>query len=80
MSDPWGSIQGFINSFSQLAQNPAQYVMQRMGISQNMANDPDAIVQQWMSEGKVSQEQYNAARQAATKIQNNPLFQQLMKR
>ena len=53
--------------------------MQKMGIPQNIANDPDAIVQQWMNEGKVSQEQYNEARKAAGMIQNNPLFRQLLK-
>lgn len=78
MRDPWGSFQNFINSFRQLANNPAQYVTQRMGIPQEMAHDPDAIVQQWMSEGKVSQAQYNAARKAASQIQNNPMFTQII--
>ena len=79
MNDPWGSIQGFMNDFAQLARNPARYVMQKMGISQNMANDPDAIIQQWMNDGRVTQDQYNAARKAAGMIQNNPLFKQFMK-
>lgn len=79
MNDKWGSFQNFMNDFSQLAKNPIQYAMQKMGIPQNIANDPDAIVQQWMNEGKVSQEQYNEARKAAGMIQNNPLFKQLLK-
>lgn len=79
MNDKWGSFQNFMNDFSQLARNPVQYAIQKMGISQNIANDPDAIVQQWMNEGKVSQEQYNEARKAAGMIQNNPLFRQLLK-
>ena len=79
MNDKWGSFQNFMNDFSQLAKNPIQYAMQKMGIPQNIANDPDAIVQQWMNEGKVSQEQYNEARKAAGMIQNNPLFRQLLK-
>lgn len=79
MNDPWGSFQGFMSNFSQLAQNPAQYAMRRMGIPQNMANDPDAVIQQWMSEGRISQSQYNEARKAAGMIQNNPLFRQLLK-
>ncbi len=74
MSDPWGSFNNFMNSFRQLASNPAQYAMQRMGIPQEMANNPDAVIQQWMSEGKVSQAQYNAARKAASMIKNNPMF------
>ena len=79
MSDKWGSFQKFMNDFSQLAKNPAQYAMQRMGIPQSMANDPDAIIQQWMNEGRLSQEQYNEARKTAGMIQNNPLFKQLLK-
>ena len=79
MNDKWGSFQNFMNDFSQLAKNPIQYAMQKMGIPQNIANDPDAIVQQWMNEGKVSQELYNEARKAAGMIQNNPLFRQLLK-
>jgi hypothetical protein len=78
--DKWGSFQGFMNDFSQLAKNPAQYAMDKMGISQDIANDPDAIIQRWMNEGKVTQDQYNAARKAAGMIQSNPLFSQFMKR
>lgn len=79
MTDPWGSMQNFINDFRTLAQNPAQYAVQKMGVPQNIAGNPDVIVQQLMSEGKLSQQQYNAARQAAQKIQNNPLFRQFMR-
>lgn len=78
MSDPWGSFNNFMNGFRQLANNPTQYAMQRMGIPQEMANNPDAIIQQWMSEGKVSQAQYNQARQIAPQIQNHPLFKKFM--
>lgn len=78
MNDPWGSMQNFMNGFVQLAKNPAQYAMQRMGIPQEMANNPDAIIQQWMREGKVTQEQYNHARQLAPRIQNNPMFLQFL--
>lgn len=80
MNDPWGSFQGFMNNFRQLASNPAQYAMQKMGIPQDMANDPNAITQKLMSEGKVTQEQYNQARQTAARIQNNPMFGQFLNR
>ncbi len=79
MNDKWGSFQNFMNDFSQLAKNPAQYAMQKMGIPQNIANDPDAIIQERMNEGRLSQEQYNEARKTAGMIQNNPLFRQLLK-
>lgn len=76
--DPWGNFQNFMSNFQQMAANPAQYMMQRYGIPKEIANNPDAIIQKLMSEGKISQQQYNAARQAATKIQNNPLFNRYM--
>lgn len=79
MSDPWGSFQNFMSGFQQMMSNPQQFVMSRMGISQDIANNPNAIIQKMMSEGRVSQSQYNAAMQTAQKIQNNPMFRQFMK-
>lgn len=79
MSDPWGSFQNFMSSFRTLANNPAQYMMQKYGIPQDIANDPDAITQKLMSEGKITQQQYNEARKVASMIQSNPMFSQLMK-
>ena len=78
-NDPWGSMQNFMNDFQKMAINPAQYVMDRAGIPKDIANNPDAIIQKMMQEGKLSQAQYNAARQAAQRIQNNPMFRQLFK-
>lgn len=78
MSDPWGSFQNFMTGFRQLANNPAQYVMNRYGISKDIANNPDAIIQKMMQEGRISQQQYNSARQAAGQIQNNPMFRQML--
>lgn len=80
MSDPWGSFQNFMSGFRQMMSNPQQFVMSRMGISQDIANNPNAIIQKMMSEGRVSQSQYNAAQNAAKQIQNNPMFNQLMGR
>ena len=78
MNNPWGSFQKFMTDFKQMAANPAQYVMTRYGVSEDIANNPDAIVQKMMQEGKVSQEQYNQARMTAQQIRNNPLFMQFM--
>ena len=75
----WGNIQNFVNDFNQLMSNPVQFAMKHFGVSENIAKDPDAIIQQMMQSGKISQGQYNAARRAAMQIQNNPLFQQLVK-
>lgn len=79
MSDPWGSFQNFMAGFKQMASNPAEYVMSRYGISQDIANNPDAIIQRMMNEGKITQQQYDNARQAASRIQSNPMFNQFMK-
>ena len=79
MSDPWGNFQNFMSGFQQMMNNPQQYVMSRMGIPQNIANNPNAIIQKMMSEGRISQQQYNAAKSAAQKIQNNPMFNQFFK-
>jgi len=79
MNDPWGSFQNFMNGFRQMAANPVQYVMSNFGISQDIANDPNAIIQKMMQEGKITQQQYDNARQAASRIQSNPMFNQFMK-
>lgn len=78
--DKWGSMQNFLNDFSELMRNPKQYSMQKMGIPENIADDPDAIIQQLMNSGKITQDQYNEAYNAAMKIQSNPLFSRFMKR
>lgn len=75
MNDPWGSFQNFMGSFQQFATNPQPF-MSKMGVH---GNNPDQIIQQMMSSGKISQEQYNAARQAAQRIQSNPIFGQFMR-
>lgn len=72
------NFQNFMGGFMEMMKNPAQYVMQRFGISQDIANNPNAIIQKLMSDGKVSQQQYEAARQAAAQMQNNPMFNQYM--
>ena len=79
-NDPWGSIQNFTKQFQELASNPKQYAMNKMGIPEDIADNPDAIIQNLMSKGRVNQQQYNAARQAAMRIQNNPIFAKLFYR
>ena len=72
-------MQALMNTFQQLASNPAQYAMTQWGIPQNIANNPNAILQQLMSSGRISQAQYNQARQMASQMQNNPFFKQFMR-
>lgn len=71
------------NMYGQLAtflRNPSQFVQKQMGISGQLANNPDAIIEQMMASGRISQMQYNQARQMARQIQNNPAFSNLINR
>lgn len=48
----------------QLKSNPMQFLMQRrFNVPQNIANDPQAILNHLLSSGQVSQDQVNAAYQ-----------------
>lgn len=69
----------FFNSFRGFMGNPMQMLMQnKITIPQNMANDPNAIIQHLMNSGQMNQSQYNQLKQIAGQIQNNPQFQQSM--
>lgn len=53
-----------------LRQNPMQFLMQRrFNVPQNIANDPNAIIQHLMNTGQISQAQYNQAAQMAKQFQ-----------
>ena len=47
-----------IMQFKQFMQNPNQY-LQQMGVPQNLQNNPGAVIQHLMDNGKITQEQYN---------------------
>ena len=48
----------------QLKSNPVQFLLQRrLNVPQNMANDPNAILQHLLKTGQVTQEQVNNAYQ-----------------
>lgn len=73
---PFGT---FMNQFKGFMGNPMQMLMQnKLNIPQNLANNPNAIIQHLMNSGVMSQEQYNQLKQTAGQIQNNPQFQQMM--
>jgi len=81
MRDPFGSMQGFVSRFNGFMQNPIQMLMQhRINVPQSMMGNPQAIIQQMMNGGMLSQQQYNAARMISQQAQSNPMFQQLMSR
>lgn len=58
-----------IAMLQQFMVNPAQ-MMQRSGLNipQNIANDPNAIIQHLLSSGRMSQQQYNQLQQMANNL------------
>ena len=64
MNSPFYPMGGLLPMLQQLKNNPLQFLMQRkFNIPQNIANDPNAILNHLLSSGQVSQEQVNAAYQ-----------------
>lgn len=65
----------FMQMFGQFRQNPTQFlIQQKFNIPQNMANNPQAIVQHLLDSGQISQQQVNQARQML------PQFNQMLGR
>lgn len=65
MNNPMNIMQ----MISQIKSNPAAVLSQRFNIPQNM-NNPNDIIQHLMNTGQISQQQYNAANQAARQYFN----------
>jgi membrane peptidoglycan carboxypeptidase len=74
------NIQKFMSDYSEMMKNPKQYVIKNMGVSEEIADDPNKIIQSLMNNGKITQAQYDSARNTAMQIQNNPMFRQMMNR
>lgn len=53
-----------MNMVNQLKSNPMS-ILGQFGVPQNISNDPQAIIQNLMNSGKISQQQYNNAMQMA---------------
>lgn len=73
MANPlFNSMQQQSNSvlnLQNLKQNPMQFLIQKkFNVPQDIANDPNAIIQHLMNSGQVSQQQYNRAMQMAQKL------------
>jgi len=57
------------SALQSLKQNPIQFIAQRkFNVPQNIANDPNAIIQHLMNTGQVSQQSYNAVMQKMGKL------------
>lgn len=79
MRDPFGSMQGFVGQLKGFMQNPMQFMMQnKLNIPNNVANDPNAVIQHLLNNGQMSQAQYNQLQQMAKQIQNDPRFMQML--
>lgn len=60
-----------MSNLKALQSNPVQFLMQRkFNIPQNIANDPNAIIQHLMNTGQVSQDVYNRAIKTAEQFRN----------
>ena len=56
------SPNSILSAVQSLKQNPMQFILQRkFNVPQNIANDPNAIIQHLMNTGQVSQQSYNEA-------------------
>lgn len=56
-----------LQMLSQLKSNPMS-MLKQYGIPQDIANNPQAIIQHLMNNGRISQEQYNNAVNMAKKL------------
>lgn len=66
-----------LNMLNGLKSNPMQTLLSaRLNVPQDIANNPQAIVQHLLSTGQVSQSQVNQAMQ----MSNNPMFKGLLNR
>ena len=64
-----GGQSNMMQMLSQLKQNPMQFLMQRkFNVPQNMANDPNAILNHLLQTGQVNQNQINSAYQMAQRF------------
>lgn len=65
MNNPMNILQ----MINQIKSNPAAVLSQRFNVPQNLTN-PNDIIQHLMNTGQISQQQYNAANQAARQYFN----------
>lgn len=73
--DPFGSMQNMMGQFQTFLTNPMQYmIQQRLNIPQNLINNPQAAIQHLLSNGSMSQQQYQTLQQVAQRIQAHPQF------
>lgn len=72
------NISNVFNALQGALMNPTPF-LSKMGISQDMLNNPQMAVQNLMNSGRMSQEQFNSLRQTAMQIQQLPQFRSLFR-
>jgi len=70
------NIMNLLGQFKSVLQNPSAFLQQK-GLPANAFQNPQAAVQQMVTSGRMSQEQFNQLRQMAQQIQSNPAFAQM---
>ena len=73
------NIRALFQAYTQLRQNPSQF-LQKMNIPQEYMNNPQGAIQHLMNTGRISQEQYNNANNKLKQMQNDPTFNQYFNR
>lgn len=71
-------IRALFQAYTQLRQNPGQF-LQKFNIPQEYMNNPQGAIQYLMNNGKISQSQFNIANNQLKQMQDNPMFKQLFK-
>ena len=78
-ADPFGSFQNFMQMFRGFIANPMQILSQRgINLPQNAMQNPEAVVNQLVASGQMTQAQFNNLRSLANDIKNNPSFRQML--
>ena len=63
------NLYGVMGMLQQFKTNPMQFLVQRrFNVPQNIANDPNAIMNHLLSTGQISQQQVNQAYQMAQRF------------
>ena len=72
------NMQQMLGQFQGFMQNPMAFMLQsKLQIPKEYMNNPDDAIQYLMNTGKISQDQYNWARNQAKQLQNNPDFMKM---
>ena len=66
-------MNNFFGNFQRFMQNPAGFLQ----IPQDMAKDPQAVIQHLMDTGRINQQQYMQAKRMADQMRGNPMFRQM---